>query len=132
MNHTTGRLDLVALAFSLRYARPRVGVDLARRRGEMAPLIDDLQVAAMRRALATRLGCRRNYCSFRSATRRTDGARKEPLMALKPGRTQNARTVGHVSHDAQARIDKRVAKILAAREAALRLARGAARRSERV
>jgi hypothetical protein len=44
-------------------------------------------------------------------------------MALKPGRTQHARTVGHVSHDAQARIDKRVAKILAARDAALRLAR---------
>jgi hypothetical protein len=41
-------------------------------------------------------------------------------MALKRGRTQDARTVGHVSHDAQARVDKRVARILAARDAALR------------
>ena len=43
-------------------------------------------------------------------------------MALKPGLTQDART-GHVSHDTQARVDKRVAAILSARDAALQLAR---------
>ena len=43
-------------------------------------------------------------------------------MALKPGLTHHART-GHVSHDAQARVDKRVAAILSARDAALQLAR---------
>ena len=53
-------------------------------------------------------------------------------MALKPERTQHARSVGHVSHDAQARVDKRVARILAARDAALRRARDAAPRSKRV
>ncbi len=47
-------------------------------------------------------------------------------MALKPG-LQRAPTVGHVSYDAQARVDKRVAAILAAAEARLRRAR--ARRS---
>ena len=53
-------------------------------------------------------------------------------MALKPRLTQRARAVGHISHDAQVRVDKRVAKILAGREAALRLARKAAQRSQRV
>ena len=52
-------------------------------------------------------------------------------MALKPGLTQRAQTAGHVSHDAQARVDKRVAAILAARDAAVQLARGAAQRSKR-
>lgn len=53
-------------------------------------------------------------------------------MALKPRLTDRERSVGHVSHDAQARVDKRVAKILAGREAALRAARAAAQRSKRV
>jgi hypothetical protein len=39
-------------------------------------------------------------------------------MALTPVRTQPAQTVGHVSHDAQARVDKRVTEILARRAAA--------------
>lgn len=39
-------------------------------------------------------------------------------MALKPVRTEQAPTVGHVSHDAQARVDKRVREILARRDAA--------------
>jgi hypothetical protein len=39
-------------------------------------------------------------------------------MALMPARTEPAQTVGHVSHDAQARVDKRVTEILARREAA--------------
>jgi hypothetical protein len=39
-------------------------------------------------------------------------------MALKPVRTEQAETVGHVSHDAQVRVDKRVTEILARREAA--------------
>jgi len=36
-------------------------------------------------------------------------------MALKPRITEHARTAGHVSHDAQQRVDKRVEKILARR-----------------
>jgi hypothetical protein len=36
-------------------------------------------------------------------------------MALKPRITEHARTAGHVSHDAQVRVDKRVEKILARR-----------------
>ena len=52
-------------------------------------------------------------------------------MALKAGLTQHARTTGCVSHDAQARVDKRVAAILAARDATLQLARGMAQRSKR-
>jgi hypothetical protein len=34
-------------------------------------------------------------------------------MALTPRRITHARATGHVSHDAQVRIDKRVARILA-------------------
>jgi hypothetical protein len=34
-------------------------------------------------------------------------------MALRPRRTTPARATGHVSHDAQVRIDQRVARILA-------------------
>jgi hypothetical protein len=34
-------------------------------------------------------------------------------MALTPRGTTHARATGHVSHDAQVRIDKRVARILA-------------------
>jgi hypothetical protein len=45
------------------------------------------------------------------------------VIAVEVRRTQNARNVGHVSHDAQARIDKRVAKILAVRHARRRIAR---------
>ena len=52
-------------------------------------------------------------------------------MALKPGLTHHAPTAGYVSHDAQARVDKRVAAILAARDAALEPARGMAQRSKR-
>jgi hypothetical protein len=37
-------------------------------------------------------------------------------MALKPRLTEHARPAGHVSHDAQVRVDKRVQKILARRE----------------
>jgi hypothetical protein len=37
-------------------------------------------------------------------------------MALKPRLTEDARPAGHVSHDAQVRVDKRVQKILARRE----------------
>jgi hypothetical protein len=39
-------------------------------------------------------------------------------MALKPVRTEQTHTVGHVSHDAQVRVDKRVREILARQEAA--------------
>jgi hypothetical protein len=53
-------------------------------------------------------------------------------MALKPGGSQHARTVGHISREAQARVDKRVAAILARRDAALRRVRRAAQRSRRV
>ena len=49
-------------------------------------------------------------------------------MALKPSRTQRARTVGHISHDAGARVDQRVKEILARREAAVERARRAAAR----
>ena len=49
-------------------------------------------------------------------------------MALKPPRTERARTVGHISHAAGVRIDQRVKEILARREAAVERARGAARR----
>lgn len=48
-------------------------------------------------------------------------------MALKPARTKRVRTTGYLSHDAQARVDRRVAQILERREAALRQARRAAR-----
>jgi hypothetical protein len=40
-------------------------------------------------------------------------------MALKPPRTQRARTVGHISRDARVRVDQRVKEILARREAAV-------------
>jgi hypothetical protein len=49
-------------------------------------------------------------------------------MALKPSRTQRARTVGHISHDARVRVDERVKQILARRETAVERARRAARR----
>jgi hypothetical protein len=49
-------------------------------------------------------------------------------MALKPVRTERPRTVGHVSHNAQVRVDRRVTQIVARREAALRQARRAAHR----
>jgi hypothetical protein len=65
-----------------------------------------------------------------SAWRRGErtGREKEPVMALKSVRTERARTVGHVSHDALLRVDKRVKQILARREAALQQARRAAQR----
>ena len=66
-----------------------------------------------------------NCCSFRLATRKRDGARKEPVMARNPA---HPRTVGHVSHDAAQRVDKRVKEILARQEAALQQARRAAQR----
>ena len=37
-------------------------------------------------------------------------------MALRQRRTKPARATGHVSHDAQVRVDVRVARILAGRE----------------
>ena len=46
-------------------------------------------------------------------------------MALKQVRTERPRTVGHVSHDAQVRVDRRVSQIVARREVALRPARRA-------
>jgi hypothetical protein len=49
-------------------------------------------------------------------------------MALKPRLTEHARTAGHVSHDAQVRVDKRVQKILARREHARLATRTAATR----
>jgi hypothetical protein len=49
-------------------------------------------------------------------------------MALKSPRTQRARTVGHISHDAGVRVDHRVKEILARRDAAMGRARHAARR----
>jgi hypothetical protein len=39
-------------------------------------------------------------------------------MALTPVRTEQTQMVGNVSHDAQARVDKRVTEILARRAAA--------------
>ena len=47
-------------------------------------------------------------------------------MALTPSRTERTRTTGHVSHDAQVRIDKRVERILARREPARPAAQKAA------
>ena len=52
-------------------------------------------------------------------------------MALKEVRTEHARTVGDVSHEAQLPVDERVGQILARRAAALRQARLAARRLKR-
>jgi hypothetical protein len=49
-------------------------------------------------------------------------------MAVKPPRTERARTVGHISHDARVRVDQRVKEILARREVAVQRARRAARR----
>jgi hypothetical protein len=49
-------------------------------------------------------------------------------MALSQRRTKAARATGHVSHDAQARIDERVAKILARRQSSRPAARTAAPR----
>jgi hypothetical protein len=48
-------------------------------------------------------------------------------MTLKPGLTERARTVGHISHVAQVRVDHRVKEILA-RQVALDRARRAAQR----
>jgi hypothetical protein len=53
------------------------------------------------------------------------------MIALEVVSTKKAWNAGHVSHDAQARIDKRVARILAARDAARRLAQVAVRPSKR-
>jgi hypothetical protein len=52
---------------------------------------------------------------------------KEAVMTLKPGPTERARAVGHISHIAQARVDQRVKEILA-RRVALDRARRAAQR----
>jgi hypothetical protein len=60
------------------------------------------------------------------AMKRTGRGRSR--MALKEARTEHARTVGHASHEAQVRVNERVAQILGRREAALRQARLAARR----
>ena len=54
--------------------------------------------------------------------------RKQPVMALKQPRTQRARTVGHISHDARVRVDQRVKEILARRDAEVERARRAAAR----
>jgi hypothetical protein len=51
-------------------------------------------------------------------------------MALKPRLTEHARTAGHVSHDAQVRIDKRVQQILARHERARLATRTAATRAK--
>ena len=48
-------------------------------------------------------------------------------MTLKPGRTERARTVRHISYVAQARVDQRIKEILA-RRVALDRARRAAQR----
>jgi hypothetical protein len=48
-------------------------------------------------------------------------------MALKSGPTRRARTAGHISREAQLRIDRRVKKILD-RKSAVERARRAARR----
>jgi hypothetical protein len=52
-------------------------------------------------------------------------------MALQERRRKRARTTGHVSREAQVRVDARVAQILARRDTALRQARLAARRLRR-
>ena len=48
-------------------------------------------------------------------------------MTLKPELTERARTVGHIAHAAQVRVDQRVMEILA-RQVALDRARRAAQR----
>jgi hypothetical protein len=53
---------------------------------------------------------------------------KGMLMALKAGPTTRARTVGHISREAQQRIDRRVKKILDRRAGPVERARRAARR----
>jgi hypothetical protein len=50
-------------------------------------------------------------------------------MVIQSRRPEPARTVGHVPHDAQVRLDKRVTKILARQKAAIRQGRPAAHRS---
>ena len=62
--------------------------------------------------------------------RRERTGRGRSRMALKEVGTEHARTVGHVSRQAQVRVDERVERILA-RRAALRQARLAARRLKR-
>jgi hypothetical protein len=52
-------------------------------------------------------------------------------MALKPRPSAQPTTVGHISHDALARVEERVQDILARREAELRQARRAAERLKR-
>jgi|tagenome__1003787_1003787.scaffolds.fasta_scaffold19123034_2 hypothetical protein len=47
---------------------------------------------------------------------------------IDPGPPTRARTVGHVTRDAQLRVDRRVRQILARREVAVERARRAARR----
>jgi hypothetical protein len=46
-------------------------------------------------------------------------------MTLKPGPPERARTVSHISHAAQARVDQRVKEILARRVAVDRAQRAA-------
>ena len=64
----------------------------------------------------------------RSRTVSRTSHEKGAVMALKPPRTQRARTVGHISHDARVRVDQRVKEILARRDAEVERARRAARR----
>ena len=51
-------------------------------------------------------------------------------MVLAPRHAEPARTVGHVPHDAQVRLDKRATKILARQQAAMRQGRRAAHRPQ--
>jgi hypothetical protein len=51
-------------------------------------------------------------------------------MALKARPTEHAPTAGHVAHDAQVRVDKRVERILARREHARLATRTAATRPQ--
>jgi hypothetical protein len=53
-------------------------------------------------------------------------------MALKHESARRTTTVGHVSHEATVAVDQRVKEILARREVALRQARLAAKRLDRV
>jgi hypothetical protein len=99
-------------------------VDEARRR----------PMASRRRAMRLRAAGRLEVSSGPSALsawrRGQGGSKRGAAMALRSSRVEHARTAGHVSHDAQVRIDKRVERILARRETARRAAHTAAARAK--
>jgi hypothetical protein len=104
-------------------ARRPAGQHIAVRAGRPRRSAGLIRARARRRSMSRSRGAARDSRAssglslFRSAAGWTDEARAEPVVALEPVGTEQALTVGHVSHDAQARVNRRVTEVLARREA---------------